>query len=94
MFDEYQVGCFYLDKEKELFKGRYLYKGSGRMGECGSVYVPRNSENLERLYAQSPPPSGLSSQSVSFTGKIYFLLPRRQTGDGTLNLTLELCPSL
>lgn len=42
LFDEYQVGCFYLDKEKELFKGRYLAKGSGRMGECGSVYVSRN----------------------------------------------------
>ena len=32
------------------------------------------------------PPSGLSYQSVHFTREIYFLLPRRQTGDGTLKL--------
>ena len=43
------VGCYYLDEEKELLKRRCLYKGSGRMGGCGSVYVPRNAENLQRL---------------------------------------------
>ena len=43
------LGCYYLDEEKELLKGRYLYKGSGRMGGCGSVSVPRNAENLQRL---------------------------------------------
>ena len=36
--------------------------------------------------------ASLSSQSVPFTGEIYFLLPRRHTGDGTFNLTLEVSP--
>ena len=49
MFAECQIGRYYTDKEKELLKGRYLYKGSGRMGGCGSVYVSRNADNLERL---------------------------------------------
>ena len=34
----------------------------------------------------------LSSLSVPFRGEIYFLLPKRQTGDGTFNFTLELSP--
>ena len=51
-----------------------------------------NLVNHFDVWAYGPPPSGLSSQSVHFTGEIDFLLPSRQTGDGTLNLILELCP--
>ena len=49
MFAECQIGRYYTDKEKELLKGRYLYKRSGRMGGCGLVYVSRNADNLERF---------------------------------------------
>ena len=59
---------------------------------AGITEGSQNKLICRRQYAKSPPPSGLSSQSVSFTGEIYFLLPRRQTGDGTFNLTLEVSP--
>lgn len=35
MFDEYQVGCFYLDKEKELFKEVFVQ----RIWQDGRVWV-------------------------------------------------------
>lgn len=39
----------YLDEVEELFPWRCLDKVSGRMQACGSVHVPKNPDNLERL---------------------------------------------
>ena len=51
-----------------------------------------NLVNHFDVWACRPPLPGLGFQSVPFTGETDFLLPRRQTRDGTLTLTLELCP--